>query len=162
MADQPTDNASSRGFRPLGGLGGRAAAATLRPFTDAAAVELETLLATALESEHMQRGIRGAFESDGGRQLVADFFDSGLFDEFVERLLASPALWHLVDEVADSPAVTAAITQQGLGFADQVTGEVRRRTRRADAWLERAAQRLLPRRWRTADAADEAHPEASR
>ena len=135
MADDPRANARLRGFRPLGGIGGRAAAATLRPFTDVAAVELETVLATALESEHVQRGLRGAFESDGGRQLVADFFDSGLFDEFVDRLLASAALWRLIDEIVDSPAVTAAITQQGLGFADQMGEEVRSRTRRMDDWL---------------------------
>jgi hypothetical protein len=146
MPEEPKDNARSRAFRPLGGIGGRAAAATLRPFTDAAAVELETLLSTALDSESVQRGLRSAFESDGGKQLVADFFDSGLFDEFVDRLLASPSLWRLVDEVADSPAVTAAISQQGLGFADQVGEEVRRRTRRADDWLERLAHRLIRRR----------------
>jgi hypothetical protein len=146
MPEEPKDNARSRAFRPLGGIGGRAAAATLRPFTDAAAVELEALLATALDSESVQRGLRSAFESDGGKQLVADFFDSGLFDEFVDRLLASPSLWRLVDEVADSPAVTAAISQQGLGFADQVGEEVRRRTRRADNWLERLAHRLIRRR----------------
>jgi hypothetical protein len=148
MSEEPKHNARSRAFRPLGGIGGRAAAATFRPFTDAAAVELEALLATALENEHVQRGLRSAFESDGGRQLVADFFDSGLFDEFVDRLLASAALWRLVDEVADSPAVTAAITQQGLGFADQVGGEVRRRARRADDLLERMAHRIVPRRFR--------------
>jgi hypothetical protein len=146
MPEEPKDNARSRAFRPLGGIGGRAAAATLRPFTDAAAVELETLLSTALDSESVQRGLRSAFESDGGKQLVADFFDSGLFDEFVDRLLASPSLWRLVDEVADSPAVTAAISQQGLGFADQVGEEVRRRTRRVDDWLERLAHRLIRRR----------------
>jgi hypothetical protein len=150
MADDARGSARARGFRPLGGIGGRAAAATLRPFTDAAAVELEALIATALESEHVQRGLRGAFESDGGRQLVADFFDSGLFDEFVDRLLASEALWRLIDEVVDSPAVTAAITQQSLGFADQVGGELRARTRSGDEWLERAAHRLLPRHRRTA------------
>ncbi len=98
-----------------------------------------------LESEHVQRGLRRALEGDGARQLVDDFFDSGVFDHFVDRLLASPALWHLVDEVADSPAVTAAITQQGLGFADQVAGEVRRRSRRVDDLLEGFAHRLLPR-----------------
>ncbi|HEY1592660.1 MAG TPA: hypothetical protein VGF81_12770 [Solirubrobacteraceae bacterium] len=146
MPEDPKDNQRSRAFRPLGGIGGRAAAATLRPFTDAAAVELEALLATALDSESVQRGLRSAFESDGGKQLVADFFDSGLFDEFVDRLLASPSLWRLIDEVADSPAVTAAISQQGLGFADQVGEEVRRRTRRADDWLERLAHRLIRRR----------------
>ncbi len=146
MPEDPKDNQRSRTFRPLGGIGGRAAAATLRPFTDAAALELEALLSTALESEHVQRGLRGAFESDGGKQLIADFFDSGLFDEFVDRLLTSAALWRLVDEVADSPAVTAAISQQGLGFADQVGEEVRRRTRKADDWLERIAHRLIRRR----------------
>jgi hypothetical protein len=148
MSEEPKYNARSRAFRPLGGIGGRAAAATFRPFTDAAAVELEALLATALDSESVQRGLRSAFESDGGRQLVADFFDSGLFDEFVDRLLASPALWRLVDDVAASPAVTAAITQQGLGFVEQVGDDVRRRARRADDLLERGAHKLLPRRFR--------------
>ena len=154
MPEEPTQNARSRGFRPLGGIGGRAAAATFRPFTDAAAVELEVLLAAALESEHVQRGLRGAFESDGGKQLVADFFDSGLFDEFVDRLLASGALWRLVDEIVDSPAVTAAVTQQGLGFADQLGEEMRRRTRRADDRLERVAHRLVPGRRAPADGGD--------
>jgi hypothetical protein len=149
MSEEPRDNPRSRAFRPLGGIGGRAAAATLRPFTDAAAVELESLLSTALESEHVQRGLRGAFESDGGRQLVADFFDSGLFDEFIDRLLASSALWRLIDEVAASPAVTAAISQQGLGFVEQVGEDVRRRTRRADHRLELIAHRLVRRRDRS-------------
>jgi hypothetical protein len=148
MAEGPADSARPRGFRPLGGIGGRAAAATLRPFTDLAFDELEQLLATMLESEHVQRGLRRALEGDGARQLVDDFFDSGVFDHFVERLLASPELWHLVDEVAASPAVTVAISQQGLGFADQVAGEIRRRSRRADDLLERTAQRIVPRRFR--------------
>ena|SRR5436305_3601027 len=138
------DSERPRGFQPLGGIGGRAAAATLRPLTDAAYPELERLISTVLESERMQESIRRALSSVGARQMVDEFFDSGLFDHFVDRLLASPALWHLVDEVADSPSVTAAITQQGLGFADQVGEELRSRTRRADDWLDRAAGRLRP------------------
>lgn len=151
MADDERDSARPRGFRPLGGIGGRAAAATLKPLTDAAFVEVEELLSTALESEHVQRGLRRALESDGATQLVDDFFDSGLFDQFVDRLLASPALWHLVDEIADSPAVTAAITQQTFGFADQVGGQVRTRSRRADDWLEKVAHRVWYRRRETGD-----------
>ena len=145
MADEERAGARSRAFRPLGGIGGRAAAATLRPFTDAASVEFEQLLGTVLESEHVQRGLRRAFEGDGARELVDSFFDSGLFDHFVERLLASEALQHLVEEIADSPAVTAAITQQGLSFADQLGEVVRGRSRRADDLLERAAHRVAPR-----------------
>ena len=108
-----------------------------------------------LESEHAQRGLRRALEGDGARQLVDDFFDSGVFDHLVERLLASPELWHLIDEVAASPAVMAAVTQQSLGFADQVAGEVRRRSRRADDLLERAAHRLVPGRRRVGEAGDD-------
>jgi len=61
-------------------------------------------------------------------------------------LLESDELWLLVDEIAGSPSVTRAISQQGVGFADQVAGVVRRRSERADARLERAAHRLVRRR----------------
>ena len=134
----------TRGFQPLGGIGGRAAAATLRPLTDAAYPELERLISAALESERLQESLRRALESEGAHQLIDDFFDSGLFDHFVDRLLASPGLWHLVDEIADSPAVTRAITQQGLGFVDQIGGVLRTGSRHADDRLERAASRLRP------------------
>jgi len=63
----------------------------------------------------------------------------------VARLVRTDALWLLVDEVARSPAVTEAIAQQGVGFADEVAGAVRVRSRRADALLERAARRALRR-----------------
>ena len=52
----------------------------------------------------------------------------------------------MVDEVARSPAVLEAMAHQGYGFADQVTGEVRDRTRTADAVVERTTRRLLRRR----------------
>ena len=44
--------------------------------------------------------------------------------------------------------MTEAITQQSLGFADEVADEVNQRTRRADAITERVARRLLRRRAR--------------
>ena len=73
--------------------------------------------------------------------------ESRLLDQVVTRLLESEELWLLVEEVARSPAVTEAITQQSLGFADQVGDEVRKRSGNADAWLERAARRVRhPRR----------------
>jgi hypothetical protein len=61
------------------------------------------------------------------------------------RLLASEDLWLMVDEVAQSPAVAEAIAQQGQGFADEVAGRMRARSRSADEWLERAARRALRR-----------------
>jgi uncharacterized RDD family membrane protein YckC len=82
-----------------------------------------------------------ALESDNADRLVAKLFNSGLADGFVDRLLTSKALWRLVDEIAASPAVTAAVTQQSLGFADQVGDELRSRARHADDWLMHKARR---------------------
>jgi hypothetical protein len=63
----------------------------------------------------------------------------------VARLLESEDLWLLVDEVARSPSVTEAISHQGVGFAEQMAGVVRARSRTADARVERLARRVLRR-----------------
>jgi hypothetical protein len=86
-----------------------------------------------------------ALDSSAMERLVARAMDSRLVDETVARLLESEDLWLLVEEIAQSPAVTDAITQQSLGFADQVADNFRERSRSADAWLERAAHRALRR-----------------
>jgi hypothetical protein len=108
--------------------------------------ELERIVIVAVDSAHVQEALRRALASDGARQLVDSLFDSGLIDRLLERLATSDALWRLIDTIAQSPAVTAAISQQGLGFADQVGEEVRQRSRHADDWLERTAHRLIHRR----------------
>jgi hypothetical protein len=99
-----------------------------------------------LGSPRLQAVAQRVLASDGAKQLVDTFFESGLFDHFMERLGESDALWRLVDVIAQSPAVSAAVSQQGLGFADQVGGEVRRRSRRVDERLEQIAHRLAHRR----------------
>ena len=150
---------------PLIGFGTRAATATLRPIAGAVEAaaeaslslerravnrvlesdELERVVIVAINSVHIQAALKQALESDGATQLIDSLFESGLIDRFFERLLASESLWHLIDEVAASPAVTAAISQQGLGFADEVGDQVRSRSRNADDWMERTARRLIGR-----------------
>lgn len=163
MVDHRETTSAPRPQRLLMGVGGRA----LRPFSSAAGAAMRTttivvervvvepildspdferLVSSALNSSRVHTAVERLFESEGARRLIDSFFDSGLFDEFISRLLESDALWELVDRVADSPSVTAAITQQSLGFADQVGEEVRTRSRSADDWLERAARRLSRRR----------------
>jgi hypothetical protein len=66
-------------------------------------------------------------------------------ERVVVRVLDSEDLWLLIEEIAQSPAVTDAIAHQSVGFADQVAGGMRARTRNADAWLERTARRALRR-----------------
>ena len=82
-----------------------------------------------------------ALESENAEALVARLFESGLADQFIDRLLTSKAVWRLVNEIAASTAVTAAVTQQGLGFADQVGDELRARSRQADDWILYKARR---------------------
>jgi len=153
-------------LRALAGQGGRVASTALRPVQGAAgtvagvglelqrravdrvldSAELERVITAAVESIRVQRALETIMSSQAAEHLVDSFFDGPLFDRVVDRLLESDGLWRLIDDVAASPVVRAAVSQQGLGFADQVGGEVRRRSRRADDWLERAAQGLVRRR----------------
>jgi hypothetical protein len=95
----------------------------------------------------MERLVAAAVDSPATERLVTRVFESRLLDQIVTRLLESEELWLAVDEIARSPAVTEAITQQSLGFADQVAAGVRQGSIGADAWLERAARRVRrPRR----------------
>jgi hypothetical protein len=106
-----------------------------------AAPELERLLQVALDSPGMERLVSRAVQSRLTEATIAR-----LIDDAVTRLPQTQALWALVDEVAQSPAVIDAMTAQGRGLADDVATDVRDRSRGADDWLERTARRVLHRR----------------
>ncbi|HSC03000.1 MAG TPA: hypothetical protein VLC49_06765 [Solirubrobacteraceae bacterium] len=109
-------------------------------------VHVQSALVQATQSEAVDRLVDSLFESGVVDRVMDRLIDSGALDRFFVRLISSEGLWQLIDEVAASPAVTAAISQQGLSFADQVGEEMRDRSRRADDWVERAARRLVHRR----------------
>ena len=114
----------------------------------------ERTVQQAVDGEQAHRALAAALESPAVERAVAQVIESRLADEAVARIVdrtlarltASPALWELVEAVAASPAVRAALTQQGTGFAEELADDVRERTRHADAQLETAARRLL--HWR--------------
>jgi hypothetical protein len=121
---------------------------------DAALAALDAVLASrlgveavdrVLDSELARRAIGRAVERVAAEMGEGPALDSAAVDRLVERLLESEELWRVVDEIAQSPAVTEAITRQSVSFADQVAGQVRDRSRSADARLERAARRVLRR-----------------
>jgi hypothetical protein len=106
-------------------------------------------------SELVERAVERLLETDALEHVLASaqdarvaerVIDSALIDDVVERLLQSEDLWVLVDEIARSPAVTEAIGTQSLGFADQIAGVVRERSRTADDRVEHLARRVLRRR----------------
>jgi hypothetical protein len=106
---------------------------------------VEATTRRVLDGTELEQVVEAALESPTVERLIGRAIDSRLADQAVVRLLQSDDLWLLVDEVARSPAVTAAIARQSASFADQVAGGVRARSTGADAWLERRARRLLRR-----------------
>jgi hypothetical protein len=106
---------------------------------------VEQTATRVLEGPELERVIEQALESPAMERVVGRVIESRLLDEAVDRLLESEELWVLVEEIARSPAVTDAITQQSAGFADQVAGGVRARSRTADDWVERVVRRALRR-----------------
>jgi hypothetical protein len=107
---------------------------------------IERISAHVLQSPEFEQAVAGAIESPATERLVARMIESRLMEDIVTRLLEREELWLAVEEIARSPAVTAAITRQSVGFADQVAGGVRARSRSADTWLELRARRILRRR----------------
>ena len=107
--------------------------------------EVERLVAQTVDGADVERLVGGVIDSPLLDVAVARAFGSRLLDLVVARLLESDALWVLVDEIAQSPSVTAAISHQGVGFANQVAGVARDRSRTADDRLERLAARLTGR-----------------
>jgi hypothetical protein len=155
--------AAATALRPLTGVVGAAAGVGIsleRRAVDRvlASDELERVINATVNSAHVQSALVQATQSEAVDRLVDSLFESGLvdrvmdrlldsgaLDRFLVRMLSSEGLWQLIDEISASPAVTAAISQQGLSFADQVGEEMRDRSRRADDWVERAARRLVHR-----------------
>ena len=86
--------------------------------------ELERMVVLVLESERVDAALVSALESADTERLITRIVESRLIEE----------------------TVTGAITQRGLGLADEVAGQVCDRSRAADARLERAARRVLRRR----------------
>jgi hypothetical protein len=103
--------------------------------------ELERIVAKALEQPGVERIVNQLIASPVIQDAIAR-----VADDAIARLRDSPAMWALIDEIAQSPSVSEAITAQGYGFADQVGDDIRERSRHADARLERLAWRLLRRR----------------
>jgi hypothetical protein len=138
-----------------------------RRLGDGALSALDALLASTVAQEAvdrtlasglMRRALDRALEGPLVDRVAEDLARYAVIDRVIDRLLADGSaddaaawlvareeLWTLVEAIVGSPAVTDAITRQGAGFADQVAGGMRVRSRKADARLENAARRALRR-----------------
>jgi hypothetical protein len=120
MSENEKPNSRARGL--IGGIGGRAAATTLRPLTGmvevAASVgveverravdrlldssELERVINAAVDSVRIQASLERALQSDTAKRLVDGLFDSGLLDQVVARLFDTGLIDRVIDKVFDS------------------------------------------------------------
>jgi hypothetical protein len=114
----------------------------------------ERIRTSALAVDVLEPFVRRAIGSPEAERLIRELVESRLFDGLLEELPENEALWVLIDEIAQSPTVTNAISGQGMSFADQMAGVVRRRSLNADDRAERLVRRLARRRPRGVAPAD--------
>jgi hypothetical protein len=110
---------------------------------------VDRILASPVSDAVLERLVGRAVDSPEAERLVGRLIDSRLVEAAMLDLLENEGLWILVAEIAQSPAVTAAISQQGVGFANQMAGVVRQRSLTADDRLEGFVRRLARRTPRT-------------
>jgi hypothetical protein len=109
---------------------------------------VESITAEVIAAQVPERVAEQLAES----QVVDRLLESSLYEEVIDRVLASEELWLLVDRIAQSPEVMSAITAGSASLANEMAGQVRRRTVVADDVTERIARRLLRRGPRSPDA----------
>ena len=86
-------------------------------------VDVQAAITAALERERAE----GRFE-----QIVGEAARSQAVEEITQRVVTSPELQRLIEEVIASDAVRLALARQTASFGSEVAGEVRHRTRRID------------------------------
>lgn len=153
-----------RARRRLAGPAQRAALAALDTTLSTLEVALTSPLAqeagerianSPLTVEVLQPLMQRAINSAEAERLTRELIDSRVTSALLRELPDNDELWALIDEIAQSPAVTEAISRQGLSFADQMAGVVRKRSLSADDRVEGLARRLARRRPREAGSADD-------
>jgi hypothetical protein len=98
-----------------------------------------------LETAAAERIVEATLASPALERLITRVLESSLYDEVIDRVLASQELWRIVEEIAHSPEVLDAISAGSASLANEMAGQVRRRTVAADEVAERIARRLLRR-----------------
>jgi len=117
----------------------RAFAGPLPEHVANAAVEqrvVQRMVAEVLASVDMQAAIADALERERaeGRleQIVGEAARSQAAEEIAQRVVSSPELQRLIEEVIASDAVRTALARQSASFGSEVASELRHRTQRVD------------------------------
>jgi len=112
------------------------------PLADEAAERVRT---SSLAVDVVAPLVRRTIDSPEAERLMRELVDSRLIGAALRELPDNDGLWTLIDEIAQNPAVTEAISHQGLSFADQMAAVVRKHSRTADDRVEGLARRIAHR-----------------
>jgi hypothetical protein len=121
------------------------------PYVDALARSLaehrvlERVARPVLATPDVEAALAEALEQERTRRIVEQALDSRLASQVADHLLQSPELDRVVEQIASSPAVRAALTQQTTSLVSEVAAGLRRRAERLDDSTERTARRWLRR-----------------
>jgi uncharacterized RDD family membrane protein YckC len=112
--------------------------------------ELSRLIDRALAQSLPEELVHSLVEHRVLERMAAEFAETGALDQAVENALASPHTQELTDrivnseqmrsairEIVASPEVRKAVTQQTVGFVDELAGAIRARARRLDDRMDR-------------------------
>lgn len=102
---------------------------------------LERVARPVLAAPEVEATLADALEQERTRRLVEQALDSRLASQVADHLLRSPELDRVVEQIASSPAVRAALTQQTSSLVTEVAAGLRRRAERLDDSAERTARR---------------------
>jgi hypothetical protein len=105
----------------------------------------ETMAEDVLDDEMTERALERVLASPGLERLVVQVLESRLVDDVTELVLRSPEMERVVEHIATSPQVLDAVHHHTQSLAEEMVGNVRRRTRDADDAAERAVRGWLRR-----------------
>jgi uncharacterized RDD family membrane protein YckC len=113
-----------------------------------AAADLEAAVDAAFGHSATQRLVEETLASPGFERLAAGATESLLASNLADQVIESAEMQRVVEEIASSPAVRAALFHQTTTLAEEVSAGLRRQTERLDDAAERTVRGWLSRRAR--------------
>jgi uncharacterized RDD family membrane protein YckC len=106
--------------------------------------DLEKAIAAALDRAETERLVQETLSSPGFERLATRASDSVLASGLPEHVIESAEMQQLVEEIATSPAIRAALLRSSATLGTEVSAGLRRRMRSLDDAGERKLHSWLP------------------
>jgi len=107
-------------------------------------VDVQAAVDAAFEHAATEHLVQATLASPGFERVATGTAESLLASKATEQVLESAEMQRVVEEIASSPAVRAALFHQTTTLADEVSAGLRRQMERLDDAAERTVHRWLP------------------